>query len=322
MMPFSNRKPRIAMMTNRYTGPLSEPDDSRLFTLENAGGMAVTISERGGVLCSWRTPDRYGRMADVLVGGRDASAGPTGAAPALRWRGSHAGGGVAMSLTSPGGRGDYRLDYHLDDDGNLTIDHHASARSAATLESPPHPCFNLNGGSTDVGDHMLRIGADYYVEIDGAGTPVGVATVGGTPFDFRQPAPIGARLSWPDSQTGTAGGFDHRFFVRGHYAGGQGALREAASVLDPGSGRCLRMYTTEAAVAFWAGKRRAMSEPVLAGASPAPGLGPDVFRLGPDALPNLASVAWPNVILRAGTVYRQTTVYRLSVQDQADGSEV
>lgn len=316
MVPFSIRKPRIAMMTNRITGSLLEPDDSRLFTLENAGGMAVTISERGGVLCSWRTPDRYGRMADVLLGGRDVDGGPSGAAPAARWQGRQAGGGVAMLLTSPSGRGDHRLDYRLDDDGSLTIDHHASARSPATLESAPHPCFNLNGGSTDVGDHMLRIGADYYVEIDGAGTPVGVATVGGTPFDFRQPAPIGARLSWPDSQTGTAGGFDHRFFVRGHYTGGQGALREAASVLDPGSGRCLRMYTTEAAVAFWAGKRRAMSEPVLAGASCAPALGPDVFRLGPDALPNLASVAWPKVVLQAGTVYRQTTVYRLSVQDQ------
>ncbi|CAN7250216.1 galactose-1-epimerase [Pseudoduganella sp. LjRoot289] len=327
------------MMTIPFPGTMAEPDDYRLFTLKNAGDMAVTISERGGALRSWRTPDRYGRMADVLLAGRGAgfgsSASPAGGPAGGRagassgetpvlWQGRHAGGGVAMLLTAAadgaGQRIDYRLDYSLGDDGSLTVDYHATARSPAALEAKPYPCFNLNGGSTDVGDHMLRIDADYYVEVDAGRKPVGVATVGGTPFDFRQPAPIGPRLDWPDSQTHLAGGFDHCFFVRSHYAGGQGALREVARVVDPGSGRCLQMYTTEAAVQFCAA-RRAAASPEQAGLRPwmglglGPGAGPGGFCLDANARPNLASAAWPQVILQPGSVYRQTTVYRLSLQE-------
>lgn len=316
MVPFSIRKPRNSMMTHPFPGTVAEPDDYRLFTLKNAGDMAVTISERGGALRSWRTPDRYGRMADVLL-----AAGAAAPVPAL-WRGSQAGGAVVMLRTAqqgaPGERIDYRLDYRLGDDGSLTIDYCARAGAPAALETKPHHCFNLNGGAGDVGDHMLRIDADYYVEIDAGGNPVGVATVGGTPFDFRQPAPIGPRLSWPDSQIDKAGGFDHCFFVRSHYAGGQGALREVARVVDPGSGRCLQMYTTEAGLQFSAGKRGAAA-PEQGGPRAAVGmglsLGPGGFCLDANARPNLASAAWPQVILQPGREYRQTTVYRLSLQD-------
>jgi aldose 1-epimerase len=134
-----------------------------------------------------------------------------------------------------------------------------------------------------------------------------VATVAGTAFDFREPAPIGARLRWPDSQIGMAGGFDHCFFVRNHFAGGQGALREVARVLDPASGRCLRLSTTEAAVRF---SMRMPGAGIEAGPSQH---GADGFFLDADSRPELASATWPQVVLRPGQVYRQTTVYQLSL---------
>jgi aldose 1-epimerase len=39
-----------------------------LYTLRNAAGMRVTISALGGTLRSWHAPDRYGKLADVLLG--------------------------------------------------------------------------------------------------------------------------------------------------------------------------------------------------------------------------------------------------------------
>lgn len=39
-----------------------------LYTLRNAAGMRVTISALGGTLRSWHAPDRYGKVADVLLG--------------------------------------------------------------------------------------------------------------------------------------------------------------------------------------------------------------------------------------------------------------
>lgn len=308
------------MIMNSFPGTKVESDEYRLFTLRNANDMSVTISEHGGMLCSWRAPDRYGRMAEVLelTGALSsqmvaASGGHTGDAAALqqgalRWHGRRAEGGV--SLLAPAGlegtSAGTLINYCLDDDGSLIINYHAVSSLPAPLGRAPTPSFNLNGGHADVSDHLLRLGADYYVEVDGGGMPAGVAAVAGTPFDFRQSAPIGPRLAWPDSQISLVGGFDHCFFVRSHFSGGQGPLREVASVVDLGSGRRLQMYTTEAALHFSAGDQ-------LRGATLA-GVARASFGLETAARPSLTSAAWPHVILTPGQVYRQTTVYRLSLQ--------
>lgn len=287
-------------MTILSRGATAESDEQGLFRLRNAGGMTVTISERGAALRSWRAPDRYGRIADVLLAESTLDA-------QARWQGRHAAGGVALLSIAPDGSAACSARYRLGDDGSLRIDREVLAMAATRLGENAQPCFSLNGGSADAGDHLLRLDADYFVEVGAGGAPVGVAAVAGTAFDFREPAPIGARLRWPDSQIRLADGFDHSFFVRNHYAGGQGVLREVAQVLDPGSGRCLRMETTEAAVRFCMRKPGADIEQ-----GPAPLHGG--FSLDADARPELASASWPQVVLRPGQVYRQTTVYRLSLQ--------
>jgi aldose 1-epimerase len=43
-------------------------DTARLYTLRNAQGMKVTISDFGATLVSWLAPDRAGRLADILLG--------------------------------------------------------------------------------------------------------------------------------------------------------------------------------------------------------------------------------------------------------------
>lgn len=269
--------------------------------------MTVTISERGAALRSWRAPDRYGRMADVVLAGAE---GASSEAAATVWQGRHADGGVALRLAAPGGGADLRASYRLDDDGCLTVRHDVLARQATMVRLQSHPGFNLNGGIADVGDHMLQIDADYYVEVDAGGAPIAVAAVAGTPFDFRQPAPIGPRLRWPDSQISQAGGFDHCFYVGSHFSGGQRELREVARVFDPGSGRRLQMYTTEAALQFCAGGAPAEPARKAAGGRQR---GRDGFCLEADARPPLVSAAWPHLLLHPGQSYRQTSAYRLSL---------
>jgi aldose 1-epimerase len=298
---------RPITMTNLFPPVPAASDQYRLFKLKNACDMTVVISERGAALHSWRAPDRYGRMADVIQAGADGAAR---AGQAL-WKGQHADGGVALKLAAPGGEAELRASYRLDDDGYLTISHDVLARLPTLVRLQTHPCFNLNGGIAGVDDHMLQIDADYYVEVDAGGNPVGLAAVGGTPFDFRHPAPIGARLRWPDGQLSQAGGFDHCFYVGSHFAGGQSPLREVAQVFDPGSGRRLQMYTTEAALQFSA----------IGDAGGMPRQAPDAqrrrrdwFGLEADARPALVSAGWPQVLLHPGQTYRQTTAYRLSLQ--------
>ncbi len=59
--------------------------------------------------------------------------------------------------------------------------------------------------------------------------------VDGTPFDFRQPTAIGARIDAKDEQITLGGGYDHNFVVNGP----AGTLRPVAHVSEPTTGRTL-----------------------------------------------------------------------------------
>ncbi|MDL2353794.1 MAG: galactose mutarotase [Pseudomonadota bacterium] len=351
-------------MTTRLS-PFDQPPHGAglLHTLRNANDMVLTISERGAAMVSWWAPDRYGRLADVLLGYRDAlgyadnqayfgavigrwanriAGGRFAVGGALlqadvndrgqhlhggvdgfhraRWQAETEDGGLTLRLASPDGEGGFpgnlevQVHYRLADDGSLSVDYEAVADAPTPVNLTVHPYFNLNGGSADVGDHMLQIDADYYLATDVAGIPVGRVPVGGTPFDFRQPAAIGPRLAWPDPQLGLGGGFDHCYCI--HQEGGKGRpgpLREVARVYDPGSGRQLQVATTEVGLQLYTGNK-------LGGVA-GRGAGPYARHAGfcleahafPDQLNGPHAAA---VILLPGQVYRQSTIYRLGLQRQ------
>lgn len=202
---------------------------STTHTLCNARGMRVAIDTRDASLQSWWAPDRYGRMADVL-----AAAAPP--APSLaHWQaGKHDARSLLLHLSQDGLAA--RLLYRLGDDGSLQLDCEVTADDAASFLLPA-PLFNLQGRQTGVGDHVLRLVADRYLP---AGWPQAAPRdVAGSALDFRQPAPMGARLAWP-ALAGTDG-FKHDFFLPD---GGQ--LREAALLADPASGRVWHFSSTQA----------------------------------------------------------------------------
>lgn len=347
-------------MTNTPIFHAPTDTDENLYTLRNGQDMRVTLSDRGAALVSWWAPDRYGRVADVLLGysgvqGYLANSSYFGAVIG-RWANRIAGGrfsldgsdyllernegnshlhggqagfhlaqwqvqvendGVRFKLTSAEGVGGFpgnlqvEVRYRLDDDGRLMIDYEASADAPTPINLTVHPYFNLNGGSSDIGDHLLLIDADHYLKIDEDRIPVEVATVAGSAFDFRKPAPIGPRLTWPDPQIRLAGGFDHCYCVRRKTDTEAGALREVARVYDPGSGRQLSVATTEAGLQFYSGNFLGG----VKGRGRRPYAMHDGFCLEAQAYPN--QINGPDaeaVVLRPGQVYRQTTVYRLAVQ--------
>lgn len=58
----------LANLPSGTWGTLPGGDPVRLYTLRNAQGMKVTISDLGATLVSWLAPDRAGRLADILLG--------------------------------------------------------------------------------------------------------------------------------------------------------------------------------------------------------------------------------------------------------------
>jgi aldose 1-epimerase len=350
-------------MTMPLSQTVTDAGDTR-YTLRNAHDMRVTISDRGATLISWWAPDRYGRVADVLLGHPDAAAytgnaqyfgatvgrwanriaagrfsldgadylldrndganhlhgGDTGFHQALWTAQASDDGGLLFALESPDGDGGYpgnlqvEVLYRLGDDGALRIDYRAVCDAPTPVNLTSHGYFNLNGGSAGIGDHQLFIDADDYLSVDAGLIPVGVVAVAGSAFDFRQPAPIGPRLGWPEPQLALGGGFDHCYKLRpGAGAAGAGkVLRDVAQVYDPGSGRQLSMATTEAGLQFYSGNFLAG----VAGRDGRPYAKHDGFCLEAEAWPN--QINGPDaeaVVLRPGQVYRQTTIYKLDVKD-------
>ncbi len=170
----------------------------------------------------------------------------------------HAGArGLTLRYSSPDGEQGYpgalsaKVIYTLTDDDKLLIDYRATADRATPVNLTQHTYWNLAGGlGEDVLEHELTISASRFTPVDRELIPTGaLARVAGTPFDFRAPWPIGARIDDEDEQLRHAGGYDHNFVLD---RTGDG-LVPAARLHDPSTGRVLEIHTTEPGLQFYSG---------------------------------------------------------------------
>jgi aldose 1-epimerase len=216
---------------------------------------------------------------------------------------------VTFRYTSPDGEEGYpgtlnaRVTYTLSDKDELTFEYSATTDKATPINLTQHSYFNLGTPGHDILGHELTLEADRYTPVDATLIPTGqLAPVSGTPFDFRKPTAIGARIGQDDEQLKRGGGYDHNFVLSGAGAG----LRRAVRLTDPGSGRTMEILTTEPGVQFYTGN-------FLDGTIKGKGGVVYKYRSGlcletqhfPDS-PNQPS--FPSTILRPGKEYHSKTV--------------
>lgn len=194
--------------------------------------------------------------------------------------------------------------YTLTDDNDLKIDYAASTDKDTVLNLTNHSYFNLRGAG-DILSHRVTLNADRYTPVDAGLIPTGeLRAVAGTPFDFRQPTAIGARIDQNDEQLKIGKGYDHNWVLNRDGAG----LKLAARVEETSSGRVLEVHTTEPGVQFYTGN-------FLDGSIK--GKGGKVYghRYGfcletqhfPDS-PNKPK--FPSTVLRPGQQFQSSTVFR------------
>jgi aldose 1-epimerase len=342
------------------TTPAGQPVE--LFTLTNPHGIEVRAVTYGGIILSLRTPDRDGRLGDIVLGydsldgylretpyfgaiigrygnriaggrftldGRTyalaTNNGPNHLHGGVRgfdkvvWAGepleTDSAVGVVFTYTSPDGEEGYpgtlhaRVSYTLTDDARLIIEYVATTDQATPVNLTQHAYFNL-AGAGDILGHELMIAAGRYTPVDSTLIPTGeLASVEGTPFDFRTPTAIGARIGADHVQLKNGLGYDHSFVLDRDDPG----LMHAARVVEPTSGRTLDVWTTEPGLQFYSGN-------FLDGSITGKGGQVYAHRTGfcletqhfPDS-PN--QPAFPSTILRPGEEYRSRTVFGFGVVD-------
>lgn len=94
---------------------------------------------------------------------------------------------------------DVYVTYQLTRDNSLAITMEAKCDKSTPCGFTNHAYFNLAGeDSGRVDDHILTVHTDKYTPVDESHAPTGeIASVEGTPMDFRQPTRLGDRMGDP-----------------------------------------------------------------------------------------------------------------------------
>lgn len=317
-------------VTRAPYGVTAAGENVDIFTLRNRRGMVVRILTYGGVINEISVPDRKGVFGNVVLSLPDLQAyeahpnfssllgryanriadggftldgvrhelpsnpqgisshgGPSGFSTKV-WHAETLRDGVALSYESAAGENGYpgRLSvtvrYLLTD--FLTLRYSARTDKPTVVNLSHHVYFNLAGSDSILGE-SLQVFADRYTVFDARKIPTGrIDPVAGTPVDFRT-ATVLSDFS-----------LDHDFVL--NEPPRRGALRLAARLSDPGSGRSLEVRTSQPGMQVYTGRKAGVA------------LETQHFPDSPH------QVLFPSTVLRPGQVFRSETEFRFGVIPQ------
>ncbi len=219
------------------------------------------------------------------------------------------GDSILFSAASPDGEEGYpgKLDYSVRytlAESSLRLDYHAVTDKATPINLTNHVYFNLMGVGT-IYSHRITLDADRYIPTDDTLIPTGeIASVEGTPFDFREEKFLGAGILGTHKDITLGGGLDHCvvFTDRGE------GMHERVKVTSPDGLVTLKTYTDLPAVQLYSGNFLGNKEFPFRGGEKQ--IKRAAFCLETENMPDSVNHAtFTNTVLRPGEEYKTSTVY-------------
>ena len=201
--------------------------------------------------------------------------------------------------------------YTLTDSNALKLTFSATTDKPTIANLTHHSYFNLAGqGKGDILGHLVFIDADKTTPVDSGLITTGeFADVTGTPFDFRKPTAIGARINDPNTVLQYGPGYDHNWAINQTKPG---EVKLQARVVEPTSGRVMEVLSDEPGLQFYAGN---FLDGTIKGKSGVAYQKRTGFCMEPQHYPDSPNKAnFPSVELKPGQTFHNTIVYKFSAE--------
>lgn len=222
---------------------------------------------------------------------------------------------IIFTYLSPDGEEGYpgnleiTMVYELTEDNEFKIEYTATTDKKTVCNLTHHSYFNLSGdGAETINDHVLMIDADATTPVDSTLIPTGeLASVEGTPFDFRTPTAIGDRVDAEDTQLAYGGGYDHNWVLNQ-----KEGVNLVASVYSPVTNIQMDILTDQPGLQFYGGN---FIDGTLTGKTGTKYQYRSAFCLETQHFPDSPNKAeFPSTVLSPGETYKHVCIYKFSVK--------
>lgn len=224
---------------------------------------------------------------------------------------------LKLTMVSPDGDNQFpgtltaTVTYTLLGDNSLDIKYTATTDKPTIVNLTNHSYFNLSGDPTHpVTDNELRVIASGYTPVDSTYMTTGeIASVEGTPFDFRSARTVGEKIKdFSNEQIKNGNGYDHNFVLDN-----EGSINNpAVELYSPESGILLTVYTNEPGVQVYSGNFLDGSVTGKKGITYNQHAGICLETQHYPDSPNKPQ--WPSVRLNPGETYNSECIYKFSTK--------